>query len=430
MCARLAMLLSEYIKHKCAFATAQLASSKKRCDLQCRGEDLTAALWLEAAQFLAPSLQWESSWSGQQELTPISIDAGVELFDAYCAAAVGAQIDKGLLRDFVVPICVGGDIECSNFFIKILARSDLVNELLGQTLAKQLKRFVDSQDFGMPFEGLTADHIFAMSQEIVETRQQFTRLKASALTATAPLSVEVVGESLVLTDQRKTSDRREHNTAMKTSTAYYVLKSKLAFVHVPTSVALASQLVLQGKGFIDNAMDEDVEKLDFIKSDRTIARHMLHMDSAIDMCTADEIMALREAGNFHGATFCTDGSPPSATRYAGLNFQITIVYFLKFAPCADWEAPEYDDKFPFTSQRHLCDIVNSPVKTGLATMGVIDKQLGTKGLSRHDLFAACGDGGEECWFFWGPQTFTADLTWVCGEAVPWTHTMACMYRGH
>ena len=60
-----------------------------------------------------------------------------------------------------------------------------------------------------------------------------------------------------------------------------------------------------------------------------------------------------------------------------------------------WEHPEYNDEYPFTVSRTLCDIVNCPGKTGWETMAVIDKQIASKGITRADLCAGVGDGGGE-----------------------------------
>ena len=103
----------------------------------------------------------------------------------------------------------------------------------------------------------------------------------------------------------------------------------------------------------------------------------------------------REDGTYHGSSFVSDESPPSANRYTGLRFQITQVYTLWFDDVATWESPQYNEAYPFKRERRLQDIMNVPLKTGSATLEVICQQTSRQGVHITDYNSAAGDGGGE-----------------------------------
>ena len=100
----------------------------------------------------------------------------------------------------------------------------------------------------------------------------------------------------------------------------------------------------------------------------------------------------RADGTFVGAAFGSDESPPSAHRFAGLRFKITYLYVPFFKELHLWDLPEYANAYPLDVERHLCDIMNCPGKTGLETISAIDKQIEREGVIRLDLMAGVGDG--------------------------------------
>ena len=88
-------------------------------------------------------------------------------------------------------------------------------------------------------------------------------------------------------------------------------------------------------------------------------------------------------------------APSESHRFKGLRFQITFVYLLFFDDVRTWEHPRFDQEYPFRREKHLCDIVHAPGKSGTDVMKLIDLQITRKGLSRPELVAGVGDGGGE-----------------------------------
>ena len=99
----------------------------------------------------------------------------------------------------------------------------------------------------------------------------------------------------------------------------------------------------------------------------------------------------RADGSFGGCGFASDESPPSSNRFKGMRFQVTHLYICFFPDEHTWEA--CTDSYPMRVERHLCDIMHVPGKTGVITLKVIEHQLASKGCFRPDICSGVGDGG-------------------------------------
>lgn len=91
----------------------------------------------------------------------------------------------------------------------------------------------------------------------------------------------------------------------------------------------------------------------------------------------------------------TDESPPSASRFAGLRFQITIVHMVYALPERIWEDDAYANEYPIMVEHSMCDLCHVPDKSGPTTHHVICNQLARKGVYADDVCAGATDGGGE-----------------------------------
>lgn len=98
---------------------------------------------------------------------------------------------------------------------------------------------------------------------------------------------------------------------------------------------------------------------------------------------------------FEGVGIASDESAPRSSKYVGLRFQITLVYWLAFEPVDHWESRRFDQSYPFQRRQVVTDIVHVPLKTGSETLRVMDKQIERLGLTRLDIKSGTGDGGGE-----------------------------------
>ena len=79
--------------------------------------------------------------------------------------------------------------------------------------------------------------------------------------------------------------------------------------------------------------------LEELLGDRTtLVKHMLIVDVAIDRCTSEHLLELREEGRLAGVALVTDESPPIQPRFRGLRFQITVLYWGTYLPESSWES--------------------------------------------------------------------------------------------
>ena len=138
-----------------------------------------------------------------------------------------------------------------------------------------------------------------------------------------------------------------------------------------------------------------------------LVRHMLLLDGAIDRCTSDYLLNLREHGTFGGVAFATDESPPNQPRFRGLRFQITVLYFGTFQEVSAWETCQEP---PFIRWSCLADIMHCPGKKGVDVSRILEMQLHRMGLSSFDVTSGTGDGGGENEGQHGVHAYMENLT--------------------
>ena len=154
--------------------------------------------------------------------------------------------------------------------------------------------------------------------------------------------------------RRGASIRELHRS--KTAQVKALLHGHITLSRFGTVVESACDLVSHLRAGADSNTD-DVEEL--LSAKWNLGRHMLALDMAIDNVMKARIHAQRVAGTFGGISIATDESPPSAPRFSGQRFQVTMVYIASFAPLRTWESR---DEPPVTEVPHLADIVHCPGK--------------------------------------------------------------------
>lgn len=170
-----------------------------------------------------------------------------------------------------------------------------------------------------------------------------------------------------------------------------------------TSQARLPQTLFEAEQLIERIKRKDVSfelpsssVIGFGISRGAVSRNMRILDSAVDAYTRARILNDRKAGHV-GSFFCvSDGSPPSETRYVGLDLLITILSEVKLHPAEAWEDSAFDRTWPVLSRtRHLTDFCNSPTKTGDEIHTILQTQTASKGVSTSELSGMISDGGGE-----------------------------------
>ena len=155
--------------------------------------------------------------------------------------------------------------------------------------------------------------------------------------------------------------------------------------------------------------------LDEMRHRTTLTKHLLLLDGAIDRCTSERLLSLREEGRFAGVALVSDESPPSQPRLRGLSFQITVFYWGTFKDLSQWETCEDPPIQVITS---VADITHCPGKKGVDVSRIIEKQLPMLGLNCFDVTTGTRDGGggmnvtKVCM----PTSSTSILTMFVGDA--------------
>ena len=263
----------------------------------------------------------------------------------------------------------------------IMLRTDAIKRLVGNTLGNMISECALDEASGLQQPQAPADLNQSVRQDLVEL------LERQALGAEETEGLDEA-DSAPPAKKSRTSESMQMTRQHKTEQLQFLLTNKVgvrrASATVKGAVELASSLC---------EWDLDLQALENALASRfSLTKHMLLLDGALDRLAAEDIASRREAGMFAGAVIATDESPPSQPRFAGLRFQITMVYFGVFQPIEEWEASADP---PITSKMLVADIVHCSSKRGEEVADVLDKQISRFGLSRADVVGGVGDGGGE-----------------------------------
>ena len=140
--------------------------------------------------------------------------------------------------------------------------------------------------------------------------------------------------------------------AEKTKQVMFVLRNNVSYWRSQTIVAEAAE-VLDLK-----APWENLEKL---MGRHALARHAILLDGALDRWNSEVLYSKRETEDFAGVAAATDESPPSAPRFRGLRFQVSVFYFGVFLDMSRWNSCAD----PIQERTCLADLLNCPGKKGV-----------------------------------------------------------------
>ena len=328
----------------------------------------------------------------QNMLEPITSDELLEMIEEACASSIGACIDRDVLEQHLAPvhICL---VEPTPFLAETFMRSRIMDEMLGDVLSKELRRFQHGQHFDID-AGFTASSDLAtgLTQELVAAKTELARLRSHVLQNQGmPMDPQIIGQSLIIRHTAPPGRPQDDSIDLALMIVKFAIASKTAFTNAPSTLAEAAGVMHFARlGELSGAADA----LEYLCSRHTIARYALLLDHALDEDLKERIHNER-GKTYFGFGFASDESPPKSNRYVGLRFQITFIDVLFFAPVSSWSLPEYETDYPFKRERHLCDVVNCPGKSGSDVMKCLTMQFAGKGVNSAECCVGCGDGGGE-----------------------------------
>ena len=329
------------------------------------------------------------------DMSPCSTEAVVHHIDDVCASHLGVAVDLDLLRDLVGPVCIFLGV-ASPFVANTILRSELMVEIVGETLSRQLIKALHAEQFGaQPVHSTIGDTAQLLLTELVQTRQELSRLKVAALSCRdRPIDLTVVGDSLVLRPRTPEPPKKHgRNDEFLTSLVKFAVECKVAFRNTPKTIADGERLIANGRYGNDGAVSYNA--FENLRDRWSMGRHALVIDAALDMHVKDVVAAARDNQSFLGFTFTSDESPSNSPRYISFRFQVTFLHLLFFYDVSLWTTPAFESEHPFRRERHMCDIVNCAGKRGIDVLRTLDKQFSGKGVSRVECCGGTGDGGGE-----------------------------------
>ena len=378
-----------------------LESSRGHAHIRYSFEHLVHLVWLPLVDFVGRTLEGTSPpWAenGDKALKALELelsgtlpnvtenldkDAWVKYFQSLILRMVNVEVPEQRLESMVGGL-VPWPFPTSRLSAFVFLRTPLVEALVGPTMAKHvnLAALAEASD-SLPPTSAQDEILKGVQGDLVEALgrlRKYEEQHAAASSASGSLPNK----------RSRTSSNIERLRADKTAQLRFALTNRATLSRLPKTLVDADRLLseLRNRENLDNYNDLD----EVLVSRFALARHLLLLDAALDAYIAEDLYIKRGHGNFGGVAIATDESPPDEPRFAGLRFQITMLYLPFFEDLERWE--DFDEP-PVRTRAFLADICHCPGKRGEDVIHVIDKQLGRLGLNRADIVGGTGDGGGE-----------------------------------
>jgi len=264
-----------------------------------------------------------------------------------------------------------------------LLRSGWCCKLVGPALAAQTNRLLLAEIADVPVQ-LQSDEALNLSvrQDLIATLENLH----------CGPQVDETQDNRPAKKLKRDSQSVLEGIYAKTAQVPFMLRNRVAGSRVTATVAEAADLMQTLSSSSRTSSSSASGILDEMRHRTNLNRHLLLLDGAVDRCTSDRLLSLREEGRFAGVALVSDESPPSQPRFRSLRFQITMFYLGTFKDLSQWETCEDP---PIQVSTSMADIMHCPGKKGVDVSRIIEKQLARLGLNCFDVAAGTGDGGGE-----------------------------------
>ena len=170
-----------------------------------------------------------------EELTPMTSDACADKLVEYCNFAFDVTPDVVAIRNHIGPLCL--NIEPSLFLTMTLARSQIMEEVIGLALGTELRSFLHSYIFEVAQVSRGSATQLAL-QELLDVRKQLNDAKAAAECGRLADVRGIVGPSKMLTSPKQTlatwqATKTRARLIEQKGIAEIVLKLNIGFQHAP-----------------------------------------------------------------------------------------------------------------------------------------------------------------------------------------------------
>ena len=259
-----------------------------------------------------------------------------------CVYALGAKVDEVTIHEHIGPICL--EVEPSIFLARTLLRSDVLVELIGESLARAVRRFEYEKDWQIE-ESRDATPVDMMSvalQELIDIKKQLIQVRAAVAKGRIDMVRDLVGHSMVLTSAKPKLHNLQHE---RNSESHQQL-------HQRVCILIGTNSSFSGGCGVTRNMKEVAEKGEYAQlhfgqnpeNTKAERNYVLMLDEAIDDLALAHLKKARDDDRFHGFSFCSDESPAAALCYQGLRFQIPLIYGVVFEQAETWDTPAFQQK--------------------------------------------------------------------------------------
>ena len=172
---------------------------------------------------------------------------------------------------------------------------------MGPALAAQANRLILREIADVPVCLLsTADLTTRVRQDLVAALHQQSCGSSGVADLEAPARPA---------KKSRTRSARDETMGVKTKQVLHMLKNKLGVKRVLATIESTLEL-LEGVAQDPDTASSFRQAFDGLVGERSIRKHLLILDGAVDRCTADALFLQRESSRFAGVAVATDESPP------------------------------------------------------------------------------------------------------------------------
>ena len=245
----------------------------------------------------------------------MDMNAWVEYIQHTLLRILEVHVPSRLILQVVAPI-VPLSLQPTAASALHLLRSSLCSKLVGPAMAAQANRKILAEISEVPVKMCAEQE---MNQNIRRDLIALLEERHCVGEADAQEDLDCRPSKKM---RRDLSSRRE-NLQSWTKQVLWMLENRVTAWRACDTLCSASQLLKSMSSQWSTTTDLE----DMLGQRITLGKHLLILDAAVDRCTSEHMLDLRDQGTLAGVALATDESPPSQPRFRGLRFQITVLYW-------------------------------------------------------------------------------------------------------
>ena len=214
------------------------------------------------------------------QLVPGSIDTVMDMICNETFMATGIDVDRGLLKDHIAPICM--ELEPTPFLAKTLLRTRILQEVIGDALCQRVRSYCFRSDWQIDAPSLTSDESLhhAVAQELMNARKTLNDVRVHLANGHAQRARDASGVPRVVTAEECKIARRTSKSAATHRT-----------VHDATVAAVTANVSLTHVGAVFNLVEAKYN-VTLSSSDvmrRQVSSYAIILNDAVELTIKDDI---------------------------------------------------------------------------------------------------------------------------------------------